>query len=60
MSDGYPSRAFDPSYQPQKSWADLANENPQSPGLKMLADRERALAKVVYVDFTRRPRSTRY
>jgi hypothetical protein len=38
-----PPLAFDPNYQPDKSWANLANENPQSPGLKMLADRERGL-----------------
>ena len=38
------SRAYDPTYQPTKNWQQLAQENPNSPGLKMLADREKSLA----------------
>jgi len=39
--DEKPSRAFDPTYKPTKSFQDLAREYPDNPGIKMMADRER-------------------
>ena len=43
MSNSKPSRAFDPTYKPTKTFKDLAAEFPKDPGIKMLADREQVL-----------------
>jgi hypothetical protein len=43
MDERKPSRAFDPNYQPSKSWLDLEREFPNNPGIRMMAERERYL-----------------
>ena len=43
MNETPRSRAFDPTYEPTKTWADLAKEFPDHPGIRMLAERDAAL-----------------
>src|ERR1700692_4197983 len=43
MKDSKRSRAYDPTYKPAKTWADVAKEFPNDAGAKMMADREKWL-----------------